>query len=75
MEMDQLIKKINEIAHKQKTIGLTTQEKDEQAKLRQEYLKIFRSNFKSQLEHTKIQTPDGKVHPLKYAPNDNKSTN
>ncbi len=75
MEMDQLIKKINEIAHKQKTIGLTTQEKDEQAKLRQEYLKIFRSNFKSQLEHTKIQTPDGKVHPFKYAPNDNKSTN
>ena len=74
MEMDELIKRINQLAHQQKTKGLTTEEKEEQKNLRQEYLKIFRSNFKSQLEHTKIKTPDGKLHPLKYAPDADKST-
>lgn len=69
--MEQLIKKINELAHKQKTTGLSAEEKKEQAELRQTYLKVFRSNFKNQLEHTKIKTPDGKLHPLKYMPNDN----
>ena len=33
MEMDQLIKKINELVHKQKTIGLTKEEQAEQANL------------------------------------------
>jgi len=75
MEMDQLIKKINELVHKQKTIGLTKEEQAEQANLRQEYLKIFRGNFKNQLDHTKIQTPDGKLHPLRSVPNDDKSPN
>lgn len=75
MEMKQLIQKINELAHKQKTVGLSKEEQEEQGLLRQEYLKIFRSNFKGQLEHTKIQTPDGKLHPLKYMPNDDKKPN
>ncbi|MDF2878088.1 MAG: hypothetical protein K0S30_1184 [Clostridia bacterium] len=75
MEMNELIQKINELAQKQKTLGLSNEEKDEQARLRQEYLQIFRSNFKKQLKHTKIQTPDGKIHPLKYMPNDDKTTN
>ncbi|WP_242875923.1 DUF896 domain-containing protein [Cellulosilyticum sp. I15G10I2] len=73
--MNELIKKINELAHKQKTIGLTGDEKKEQTALRQQYLKIFRSNFKNQLEHTKIQTPDGNLHPLKYMAQDDKSSN
>lgn len=75
MEMNDIIKKINELAHKQKTAGLSEEEKQEQAHLRQEYLKIFRSNFKSQLEHTKVQTPDGKLHPLRYMPNDDENPN
>ena len=75
MEMNQLIKKINAFAHKQKTVGLSEAEKEEQAVLRQEYLKVFRSNFKTQLEHTKIKTPDGQLHPLKYMPDDNKNRN
>jgi uncharacterized protein YnzC (UPF0291/DUF896 family) len=75
MEMNELIQKINALANKQKTSGLSSDEKDEQAKLRQEYLQIFRSNFKDQLKHTKIQTPDGELHPLKYMPHDDKTTN
>lgn len=68
MEMEQLIARINELANKKKTQGLTEEETTEQLALRQEYLAIFRSNFQNQLKNTKIKTPDGKLHPLKYAP-------
>lgn len=68
MDMDQLIKEINELAHKKKTQGLTPEEMVKQDALRKKYLEIFRGNFKKQLEHTKIKTPDGKLHPLKYMP-------
>ncbi|MEG0085190.1 MAG: DUF896 domain-containing protein [Niameybacter sp.] len=70
MEMDKLIARINELANKKKTEGLTPTELEEQAKLREQYLQIFRSNFKSQLSNTKIKTPDGQLHPLKYMPAD-----
>ncbi|ADZ84089.1 DUF896 domain-containing protein [Cellulosilyticum sp. ST5] len=72
MEMDELIKEINALAHKKKKEGLTAEEQIRQDHLRQQYLAIFRGNFKSQLEHTKIKTPDGKLHPLKYMPSDKK---
>ncbi|MGL6173574.1 MAG: DUF896 domain-containing protein [Cellulosilyticaceae bacterium] len=75
MEMEKLIARINELAKKKKEEGLTSDELEEQQTLRQEYLKIFRSNFSNQLANTKIQTPDGKLHPLKYAPADPKKAN
>ncbi len=70
MEMEKLIARINELANKKKTEGLTPAELEEQDKLRKQYLEIFRSNFKTQLQNTKIKTPDGKLHPLKYMPTD-----
>ena len=70
VNMDDLISRINELATKKKNEGLTPDELEEQVDLRKKYLDIFRGNFKSQLENTKIKTPDGKLHPLKYAPND-----
>lgn len=70
MEMEKLIARINELANKKKTEGLTPIELEEQDKLRKQYLEIFRSNFKNQLQNTKIKTPDGKLHPLKYMPAD-----
>ncbi|ONI48236.1 hypothetical protein AN643_02585 [Candidatus Epulonipiscioides saccharophilum] len=66
--MDKLIARINELANKKKHQGLTMEELEEQQILRQEYLEIFRGNFKRQLANTKIQTPDGELHPLKYMP-------
>lgn len=36
-----IIERINELAKKSKEIGLTEDEQNEQAKLRQEYLAIF----------------------------------
>lgn len=73
MKMEELIARINELAKKQKGIGLTEEEKEEQKKLREDYLGVFRSNFKSQLENTKIKTPDGKIHPLQYASHSDKT--
>ncbi len=68
INMEELLARINELAAKKKTEGLNEAETQEQHNLRQQYLTIFRGNFRSQLENTKIQTPDGKLHPLQYAP-------
>ena len=62
--MEKIIKRINELARKQKSVGLTTEEKQEQQKLRQQYLAEFRAGFKKRLENIDVKTPDGKVHPL-----------
>lgn len=73
VDMNLLIKEINALAQKKKAEGLTEEEQTKQDALRKKYLEIFRGNFKSQLEHTKIQTPDGQLHPLKYMPANDKS--
>lgn len=57
--MDELLSRINELAKKQKEGTLTDEEKAEQQKLRQEYLRQFRASFKSVLMNTKVVDPDG----------------
>ena len=59
------INRINELARKAKTEGLTPAEKEEQAALRQEYIKDFRAQFGSVLENTVVQYPDGSKKSLK----------
>lgn len=44
------IERINELAHKKKTVGLTEEETKEQAELRQEYLQTIRANFRQTLD-------------------------
>jgi uncharacterized protein YnzC (UPF0291/DUF896 family) len=51
--------RINELAKKAKTIGLTDQEAKEQSKLRREYLEIFRSSMLNTLTSVKIIDPKG----------------
>lgn len=41
--MDERVKRINELAQKSRTVGLTEEEKAEQQRLRQEYVKAFRA--------------------------------
>ncbi len=48
------IDRINELAHKSKTIGLTSEELLEQAMLRQEFLKEIREDVRDQLESIEI---------------------
>ena len=59
--MDQKkIDRINELAHKSKSVGLTDAEKAEQTELRNEYRRAVTGNLAAQLENTYIMTPDGK---------------
>ena len=57
--MKDLIKRINELANKSKTIGLTEEEKEEQQKLRKEYIQIFRGNMKETLMNVKVVDQEG----------------
>ena len=52
--MSALTDRINELSRKSKTVGLTEEEKAEQARLRDEFRAIFRRNFGLQLENTKF---------------------
>ena len=56
---EEKIKRINELARKQKTEGLTEEEKAEQFKLRREYIDSFKRSLVSQLENTYIVDNDG----------------
>ena len=48
------IDRINELAKKSKTTGLTDIEKAEQKSLREEYLNAVRKSFKAQLDKIEI---------------------
>ena len=50
-EQTPLTKRINELARKSKTEGLTPAEKKEQAILRKEWLEKFKANFRAQLDN------------------------
>lgn len=63
--MTERLKRINELAHKEKSVGLTDEEKAEQAKLRAEYIAAFRANFRAELDNTYIQYEDGTRKKLK----------
>ena len=58
------IERINELARLSRERELTAEEKQEQQALRQEYVTEFRAQFRSTLENTVIQDPDGKRTPL-----------
>ena len=53
------IDRINELARKKKTVGLTEEELKEQAILRKEYIEGYKQSLISQLENTYIVEPDG----------------
>lgn len=57
------ITRINELAHKAKTTGLTAEEEAERANLRREYIENIRASVKQQLDNTYVETPDGKRVP------------
>lgn len=59
--MGQLIDRINELYHKSQGEGLTAEEKEEQARLRKEYVQIVRQNFKNQLDNIDIENEDGTI--------------
>ena len=54
-----MIDRINQLARKSKGPGLTEQEKEEQARLRKEYVANIRANLRGQLNSITIENPDG----------------
>lgn len=58
------IARINELARKSRSEGLTPEETAEQQALRKEYLVEFRENMRQVLDGIIIQEPDGTRHKL-----------
>ena len=59
MNMNEVIARINELAKKNKTEGLTDEELVERDKLRRIYIDNVTGNLKGQLDNTYIVRPDG----------------
>ncbi|MCI1974938.1 MAG: DUF896 domain-containing protein [Limosilactobacillus sp.] len=59
-DQEKLLKRINELAHKNKREGLTEAETKEREKLRKEYLKNFREAMRSNIEMMRIFDDNGK---------------
>ena len=53
------IARINELAKKKKTVGLTSEEKVEQAKLREEYIEGYRRSVRHHIAGIKIVDEEG----------------
>jgi len=58
------IDRINTLAHKAKSVGLTEEEKKEQALLRQEYVASVKANLRNQLNNIDMMNADGSVENL-----------
>ena len=58
------IDRINELYHKSQAVGLTDQEKEEQARLCQEYVAAIRGSLRNNLNNISIKEPDGSITDL-----------
>ncbi len=55
------IERINELYHKAQKEGLTEEEKQEQDRLRKEYIAAVRQNLRGTIEQVSFVNPDGSV--------------
>lgn len=58
------IDRINELYHKSQAVGLTPEEKEEQARLRQEYIAAIRGSLRSNLNNISVKEADGSITDL-----------
>lgn len=58
---DNRITRINELYHKSQKEGLTEAEKEEQVRLRKEYIAAIRKNLRGTLDQVSFVNPDGSV--------------
>lgn len=59
------IDRINELARKAKSEGLTPEEEKERDELRKEYIEAYRASLRSQLESIRVVDDKGNKRPLK----------
>ena len=67
---DEKVKRINELYHLQKTVGLTKKEVKEQAKLRKEYIASVKADLLGTLNNASVVEKDGSITPLKRTTKD-----
>ena len=65
MNMDEVIKRINELAAKAKKEGLNQEELAERDKLRRIYIDSVKASLTGQLDNTYLVRPDGTKEKLK----------
>ena len=58
---EEKIKRINELYHKAKEVGLSEEEKAEQQALRREFINDFKRNLRGQLDNISLQDEDGTI--------------
>ena len=58
------IDRINTLANKQKSVGMTEEEKQEQAALRKEYIETIRESLRANLNNISIKEADGSITDL-----------
>jgi len=59
--IEDTIKRINELARKSKSEGLTAEELQEQQVLRREYIEAFKRNMRGTLNNISIKEEDGSI--------------
>ena len=59
------IDRINELARKKRSEGLTDEEQAEHEVLHKEYIALYRASLRGILDNTVIERPDGTREPLK----------
>ena len=62
------IDRINELARKRKTVGLTPEELAEHEALRRQYIDEFKANLRSTLDQVYLQQEDGSYKKLEQKP-------
>ena len=58
------IDRINSLYHKSQSVGLTEEEKEEQARLRKEYIAAIRASLRGNLNSISVQEADGTITDL-----------
>ena len=58
------IDRINALYHKSQAVGLSSEEQEEQAALRKEYLEAIRKNLRGTLNSIQIKEKDGSITDL-----------
>lgn len=61
---EERIDRINALYHKSQSVGLTEEEKQEQATLRKEYIEAIRGNMRATLNNVSIKEADGTITDL-----------
>ncbi|OPA74671.1 DUF896 family protein [Paenibacillus selenitireducens] len=58
MDFEKIVERINELARKNKTVGLTSEEMAERDALRRQYIDGFKRSLKQQLDNIEIVDED-----------------